>query len=148
MSRHLIDAGGGRPLLDMPNAAYRAACRVRFYAAWASPELFRPNAASDVFGIERHALASAAGLRASVPGSHLMRSGTSRSRGSFADDSGRILEGITSNARSRRIRREGTTLPGLDVLDGLGLCRTVMTGRTRLSLQTSRRRARDEDHSA
>ena len=36
MPRQLIEAGAARPLLDMPHAAYRAACRVRNYAEWFS----------------------------------------------------------------------------------------------------------------
>src|SRR6516165_1670203 len=41
MTRHLIRAGESRPALDMPHAAYQAACRVRNYAEWFSwPSLF------------------------------------------------------------------------------------------------------------
>src|SRR5262245_44071993 len=36
MPRRLINVGGSRPMLDMPRAAYRAACRVRNYAEWLS----------------------------------------------------------------------------------------------------------------
>ena len=43
MSRHLIDVGGGRPLLDMPHAAYPEECRPHHYAefgrraSWSRP---------------------------------------------------------------------------------------------------------------
>jgi len=53
MPKRIVDLrGSGRPLLDMPHAAYPAACRARLYAAWEFLTLSRGGILAFVFGID------------------------------------------------------------------------------------------------
>ena len=73
MPKHLIRVGESKPISHMPHAAYPDACRVRLYAAWESPKLFRPDDSIGPFGIDLRAVAGGVGVNLSAGASPLDR---------------------------------------------------------------------------
>jgi hypothetical protein len=72
MPRRLFDLGA-KPLLEMPHAAYRGACRVRLYAAWVSPKLFGPDDAIRPFGIDLRLMATGSRMKLSAAAPQVAR---------------------------------------------------------------------------